>query len=65
LPLDQPAMQTLLMPWTGDTGSMAAPAEGRLSAGDPRAARERERERPLSAAHAAHADEEESIGRNS
>lgn len=56
-------MQTLFMPWTGDTGSMAAPAEVRLSAGYPREARERPR--ALSATHAAHADEEESIGGHS
>jgi hypothetical protein len=65
LPLDPSTMQTLFMPRTGDTGSRAAPAEVRLSAGSPREARERERPRPLSAAHAAHADEEESIGGNS
>ncbi len=65
LPLDPSTMQTLFDAWSGDTGSMAAPAEVRLSAGDPGRARARERPRPRSAAHAAQADEEESIGGHS
>jgi hypothetical protein len=60
LALDQPAMQTLSMPGTGDTGSTAAPAEVRLTAEDPREGRERPR--ALFATHAAHENEEESIG---
>jgi hypothetical protein len=45
-------MQTLLTPWTGDTGSGAVPAEVRLTADDPR--RGRERPWAVFAAHGAH-----------
>jgi len=56
-------MQTLWMPWTAQTGFMAAPAKVRLTAEDPRPAGSRsERPRALFAPHAAHENEEESIG---
>jgi hypothetical protein len=54
-------MQTLFDAWTGATVFMAEPAEiRRLTAEDPREGRERPR--ALFATHAAHENEEESIG---
>gem|GEM_PF-5670544 len=65
-------MQTLFMPRAGLAGSMAGPAEVRLTAEDPLwTASACERSWPPVAAHAAHAvhavhesDEEKSIARN-